>query len=135
MTDTPNPIDQHVGARIRARRKQISISQETLAGALGLTFQQIQKYERGSNRVSSSKLYEIAKTLRVGIAYFFEGLADPLDGAAETGADPVIFAMVQTSQGHELARVFPLISARARASLVALAREMAGADEPEQAAA
>ena len=60
---SPNPIDLHVGGRIRMRRKVLGVSQERLAEALGLTFQQVQKYERGSNRVSASKLYEIARFL------------------------------------------------------------------------
>ena len=66
-TDTdrsPNPVDLHVGGRIRMRRKLLGVSQERLADDLGLTFQQVQKYERGANRVSASKLYEIAKSLR-----------------------------------------------------------------------
>lgn len=134
MNPTPNPIDQHVGARIRARRKQINVSQGDLAGALDLTFQQVQKYERGSNRVSASKLYEIAKALRVPVAYFFDGLADPLDGNEEPGADPAVFAMVATAQGHVLARAFPLIPPAQQRALAALAREMAGF-EPEGLAA
>ena len=85
----PNPVDLHVGARIRLRRRMQGVSQEKLADALGLTFQQVQKYERGANRVSASKLYEIAAALRAPVAYFFDGLADPtgdeLDGAAGGG--------------------------------------------------
>ena len=72
----PNPIDLHVGARIRMRRRLLGVSQERLAEALGLTFQQVQKYERGANRVSASKLYEIARTLQTPVTYFFDGLAD-----------------------------------------------------------
>ena len=77
----PNPVDLHVGARIRLRRRMQGVSQEKLADALGLTFQQVQKYERGANRVSASKLYEIAAALRAPVAYFFDGLADPTGGA------------------------------------------------------
>src|SRR5580698_3474137 len=73
----PNPIDLHVGARIRLRRRMQGVSQEKLADALGLTFQQVQKYERGANRVSASKLYEIAAALHAPVSYFFDGLADP----------------------------------------------------------
>ena len=75
---SPNPVDLHVGGRIRMRRRILGISQEKLADALGLTFQQVQKYERGANRVSASNLYEIARTLQAPITYFFEGLADPM---------------------------------------------------------
>lgn len=72
---SPNPIDVHVGLQVRLRRKELKISQEKLAETLGLTFQQVQKYERGANRISASKLYEIARTLRVPIGWFFDGLA------------------------------------------------------------
>ncbi len=86
----PNPVDLHVGARIRLRRRMQGVSQEKLADALGLTFQQVQKYERGANRVSASKLYEIAAALRAPVAYFFDGLADPtgdeLDGVRPAAA-------------------------------------------------
>src|SRR5580692_8901907 len=81
---SPNPVDLHVGARIRMRRRMLGVSQEKLADALGLTFQQVQKYERGANRVSASKLYEIAAALKTPVAYFFEGLADP---SREDGGD------------------------------------------------
>ncbi len=66
-------IDIHVGARVRTRRKALKISQQELAGHLNLTFQQVQKYERGSNRISASKLFEIAQVLQVPVAFFFEG--------------------------------------------------------------
>ena len=69
-------VDVHVGGRIRIRRRLIGMSQEALAQALGLTFQQVQKYERGSNRVSASKLYATAKVLEVPVHYFFDGLSD-----------------------------------------------------------
>ncbi len=66
-------IDIHVGTRVRTRRKALKISQQELAGHLNLTFQQVQKYERGSNRISASKLFEIAQVLQVPVAYFFDG--------------------------------------------------------------
>jgi len=72
-----HPVDRHVGERIRARRKEIGISQQALAEKLGLTFQQVQKYERGMNRVSASKLYETAQVLSVSIEWFFLGLDTP----------------------------------------------------------
>ena len=68
----PNPIDVHVGSRIRLRRTLLGMSQERLAEAIGLTFQQVQKYERGANRVGSSRLYDLARVLDVPIAYFFD---------------------------------------------------------------
>lgn len=132
MSDTPNPIDLHVGGRIRARRKAMGISQERLADDLGLTFQQVQKYERGANRVSASKLYEIAKSLKVGIAHFFEGLNDPLAGAVDSGANVEVHAFLMTSDGLELAALWPCVPRAQRHRLVALIREMA-VDWPELA--
>src|SRR5471032_2060573 len=100
---TPNPIDVHVGLQVRLRRKELKISQEKLAETLGLTFQQVQKYERGSNRISASKLYEIARSLRVSIAWFFEGLSDPQEGRAGglngTEAAPHAHNFLMTPEG------------------------------------
>src|ERR1044071_5970118 len=70
---SPSPIDRHIGARIRARRTLIGMSQEKLGEALGLTFQQVQKYEKGTNRVGSGRLQEIGDILGVQVTYFFEG--------------------------------------------------------------
>ncbi|TNM59892.1 helix-turn-helix domain-containing protein [Aliirhizobium smilacinae] len=72
--DGPHPVDIYVGQRVRMRRNQLGMSQSTLGDGLGLTFQQVQKYERGANRISTSKLYEIATVLSVPITYFFEDL-------------------------------------------------------------
>jgi transcriptional regulator with XRE-family HTH domain len=71
----PNPIDVHVGARIRLRRTLLGISQTTLAEAIGLTFQQVQKYEKGTNRVSSSRLVDMANALEVTVSFFFEEMS------------------------------------------------------------
>jgi transcriptional regulator with XRE-family HTH domain len=126
----PNPIDLHVGARIRMRRKILGVSQERLAEDLGLTFQ---KYERGANRVSASKLYEIAKSLQSSVGYFFEGLADTTaDGVAE-GGEPFVHDFLMTPEGLELATLFPKITrAKVRRRILELVRSMAedkGGDE------
>ena len=71
---SPNPIDKHVGARVRMRRTLIGMSQERLGDALGLTFQQVQKYEKGTNRIGASRLHEIGAVLGVDVEFFFEGL-------------------------------------------------------------
>jgi len=127
----PNPVDLHVGARIRMRRRLQRVSQERLADALGLTFQQVQKYERGANRVSASKLYEIATTLNTPVSYFFEGLADP---SAVGGRDPPpaasdeesVHAFLMTTEGLELASLFPRIPrGPVRRRLLDLARALA----------
>jgi transcriptional regulator with XRE-family HTH domain len=73
----PNPIDVHVGARLRLRRTLLGLSQEKLGEAVGITFQQLQKYERGSNRISASRLYNLSQVLGVPVAYFFDDLAAP----------------------------------------------------------
>ena len=72
----PDPIDKYVGCRVRARRVGRGMSQKKLGQALGVAFQQIQKYENGSNRISASNLYKIAKVLDVGVAFFFEGISE-----------------------------------------------------------
>src|ERR1700758_659016 len=72
----PNPIDKHVGARVRMRRMMLSMSQEKLGDALGLTFQQVQKYEKGTNRIGASRLQQIAHILQVPVEFFFEGAPD-----------------------------------------------------------
>ncbi len=135
----PNPIDLHVGARIRMRRRMQGISQERLADALGLTFQQVQKYERGANRVSASKLYEIAFALRAPIGYFFDGLSDPAgETPAESpggGNEQTVHAFLMTTEGLELARSFPRIArGRVRRRCLELIRALAG-DEVEEAEA
>jgi len=131
----PNPIDLHVGARIRMRRKILGVSQERLAEDLGLTFQQVQKYERGANRVSASKLYEIAKSLQSSVAYFFEGLADTESEGMGEGGEPFVHDFLMTSEGLELASLFPRITRpKVRRRILELVRSMAeeegaGADE------
>src|SRR6201987_3522514 len=91
----PNPIDVHVGARIRQRRTLLGMSQEKLGEAIGLTFQQVQKYERGANRVGASRLYDLSRVLDVPGAYFFEEMAPAGEARAGGGegsseADPML---------------------------------------------
>jgi len=82
-----HPVDVHVGGRVRLRRVFLGYSQEKLANALGLTFQQIQKYERGANRISASKLYELSRILSVPVTYFFEGVEAEGDAGATAGSE------------------------------------------------
>ena len=125
----PNPVDLHVGARIRMRRKLLGVSQEWLADQLGLTFQQVQKYERGANRVSASKLYEIARALQSSVAYFFEGLAET--GAAEANGGghngrEFVHELVMTPEGLELASLFPRLKrGRVRRRVLDLVKALA----------
>ena len=125
----PNPIDLHVGSRVRMRRKILRISQENLAEGLELTFQQVQKYERGANRISASKLFEISKALSTPVSYFFDGLNEApnpaLLGFAETANDQFVHDFLMTSEGMELAMLFPKIpKGRVRRRLLDLVRAM-----------
>ncbi len=122
----------HVGARVRMRRRFLSLTQQALAESLGLTFQQVQKYERGANRVSASKLYEIARALNVPVPYFFEGLADTgsdEDDAARH-AEVSIREFLMTPEGQELATLYPRIGpSRLRRQVLELVRAIAGDDQ------
>ncbi len=109
MKSEPNPTDVHVGRRIRMRRMMIGMSQEKLGDALGITFQQIQKYEKGTNRVSASKLQQIAQFLQVPEAFFFEGAPAAKTGgtpSAENVSPAYIDDFLATSDGLRLAKVF-----------------------------
>src|SRR3954449_11139334 len=106
----PNPVDRHVGLRIRMRRKELGISQERLAESIGLTFQQVQKYERAANRVSASKLWEMARALNTSIAYFYEGLSNTPEPVGSNLPRETVQDFLMTPEGLELASSFPKIS-------------------------
>jgi transcriptional regulator with XRE-family HTH domain len=88
MASNPNPIDVHVGKRLRLRRTLLGMSQERLGELLGLTFQQVQKYERGANRIGSSRLFELGQILDVPVSFFFDDLPAGVGGAARGYAGP-----------------------------------------------
>lgn len=119
-----HPVDRHVGRQIRLRRQACGVSQEQLAGAVGLTFQQIQKYERGANRVAASRLWDIARALRTEVASFYAGLsADEVptgDGFTEKARD-----FLRTSEGAELASAFPRLEAPLRRRVLELVGSLA----------
>lgn len=107
MTKAPNEIDRHVGSRVRMRRLLVGMSQEKLGDALGLTFQQVQKYEKGTNRISASRLQQIAIVLGVSIEYLYSG--GKSDGAAAGFADAGAAGYeseLMTSEGLKLLRAF-----------------------------
>jgi transcriptional regulator with XRE-family HTH domain len=112
----PNPIDVHVGARVRLRRTMLSLSQERLGEAIGVTFQQVQKYEKGSNRIGASRLEAIARFLDVPVSYFFkdapgmpeEGVKGP--GFAEDQDALELVRMLRNPELRELARAFSSIA-------------------------
>ncbi len=124
----PNPVDLHVGARVRMRRKFLGMSQEGLAETIELTFQQVQKYERGSNRISASKLYEISKALKAPVAYFFEGYGEneAVEGFSESESEQFVHGFLMTTEGIELAEAFPRIkNAKHRRRILELVRALA----------
>jgi transcriptional regulator with XRE-family HTH domain len=106
---SPNPIDRHVGSRVRMRRMMIGMSQEKLGEKLGITFQQIQKYEKGTNRVGASRLQQIATVLAVPPAFFFEGAPVPESAAgamAESYSPAYVSDFLATSDGLALTKAF-----------------------------
>lgn len=113
MSKSPNPIDVHVGARVRERRVALGLSQEKLGERLGLTFQQIQKYEKGVNRIGASRLFEIARLLDAPVQYFFENAPgeDHDDDHERAEADrPQVMRFVGTAEGLQLNAAFCRIS-------------------------
>jgi len=129
---TPNAIDSYVGARIRTRRQQLGMSQERLADQIGVTFQQVQKYEKGINRIGASRLQRIADVLRASPSFFFEQEdSEPLtlQGLDLSGnADPVA-EFLQSKEGLALNRAFLKIADRnVRETVIALVKAMAQAD-------
>ena len=94
----PDPVDIHVGNRLRARRILLGISQEKLADSVDLTFQQVQKYERGTNRISASRLYQFAKILDVPVAYFFEKFAGNSNDEFAQSQDNLAYGMSDNTQ-------------------------------------
>lgn len=124
---SPNPIDKHVGSRVRMRRMMLGMSQSTLADGLDLTFQQVQKYEKGTNRMGSSRLQQIANTLQVPVTFFFENVPGQprLDGKAPFPAYVTDF--FATSDGLALTKAFMQIKdAKLRRSIVDVVEEIAG---------
>ncbi len=124
----PNPIDIHVGARLRMRRVLQGMSQENLGERLELTFQQVQKYEKGANRVSASRLYQIGEILKVPVEFFFEGLPDPstsggTEGFAEVSSEAPLMDFLSSSEGIQLNKAFAEIrGSEVRRKLIELAR-------------
>ena len=128
----PNPIDKHVGSRVRMRRMMLSMSQEKLGDALGLTFQQVQKYEKGSNRIGASRLQQISLILQVPVSFFFEGAPAASRQEAGFGEAPspaYVTDFLATSDGLTLVKAFMRIpNSKLRRRIVELVEEMAGGD-------
>ena len=129
----PNPIDKHVGSRVRMRRMMLGMSQEKLGDALGLTFQQVQKYEKGTNRIGASRLQQISQILQVPVAFFFEGAPSTLpdgDGLKEAPSPAYVSDFLATSEGLALTKAFMQIKeAKLRRRIVDLVEEISGGKE------
>jgi len=129
----PNPIDRHVGSRVRMRRMMISMSQEKLGERLGITFQQVQKYEKGTNRIGASRVQQIAGILGVPVSFFFEGApggdAEGV-GAVETGNPTYVSDFLATSEGLALSKAFMKVTdPKVRRRIVDLVEAMVAASE------
>jgi transcriptional regulator with XRE-family HTH domain len=126
---SPNPIDKHVGGRVRMQRMLLGMSQEKLGDAIGLTFQQVQKYEKGANRVSASRLQQISDVLGVPVTFFFDD-APGLQRAASRDDAPspdILTDFLATSDGLALAKAFTRIKrAKVRRGIVRLVEEITG---------
>ena len=130
----PNPIDIHVGSRIRLRRNRLGMSQEKLGESLGITFQQIQKYEKGTNRVGASRLQAIASILSVPVSFFFEDApgqdGGPAAGFAEDTATSYVVDFLNSAEGIQLNRAFARIAdVRVRRKIIDLVKALASDDD------
>jgi transcriptional regulator with XRE-family HTH domain len=134
----PNPIDKHVGSRVRMRRMMLGMSQEKLGDALALTFQQVQKYEKGTNRIGASRLQQISQILQVPVAFFFEGAPHLSEGMVvdtlETAPSPTYVSdFLATSDGLSLTKAFMRIpDPKLRRRIVDLVQQIAGEDTETQ---
>lgn len=133
---TPHPIDVHVGKRLRLKRTILGMSQEAIGNAIGVTFQQVQKYERGVNRMGASRLYDFSKILGVPVSYFFEeyelGGQDYNKGMAENPAPTFEHEKMTSRETMEMMRAYYRISSpQARKRIFELVKAMA--DEPAEA--
>ncbi|ACK51808.1 transcriptional regulator, XRE family [Methylocella silvestris BL2] len=140
----PNPIDRHVGSRVRMRRVILGMSQEKLGEALGLTFQQVQKYEKGANRIGASRLQQISRTLDVPPAFFFEGApsfeasatggSPALGGVAEEANSSYVADFLSTAEGLHLNMAFARIhDPKVRKRIIDLISALAGDDSIPEA--
>jgi transcriptional regulator with XRE-family HTH domain len=136
-TKAPNPIDKYVGSRVRMRRIMLGMSQEKLGEALGLTFQQIQKYEKGTNRVGASRIQQISEILQVPVSFLFEGGPTSTtggDGFGEGTSPAYVSDFLATSEGLALTRAFTRIpDTKLRRSIVDLVEQIAAREVADKA--
>jgi transcriptional regulator with XRE-family HTH domain len=132
LRKSPNPIDVHVGSRVRLRRMLIGMSQEKLGEQLRLTFQQVQKYEKGSNRIGASRLFQISQILGVPVQFFYDDLDSGagVPGFAEAQPQDNVMDFVSTAEGVTLNRAYARISdPQLRRRVLDLVRALAGEGE------
>ena len=123
----PNPVDKHVGSRVRMRRMMLGMSQTNLADGLGLTFQQVQKYEKGTNRMGAGRLQHIAHILQVSIPFFFEGAPGQLKTDRSAPSPAYVSDFLASSDGLALTKAFTRINDdKVRRHIVSLVKEIAG---------
>ncbi|MEP1444168.1 MAG: helix-turn-helix domain-containing protein [Hyphomicrobiales bacterium] len=127
----PNPIDIHVGSRVRLRRMMTNMSQEKLGEHLGITFQQIQKYEKGTNRIGASRLQSISNVLQVPVSFFFDGAPGPSGAPNSSGMEEnsssYMVEFLSSPEGLQLNKAFSRIpDAKVRRRIVELVRSLAG---------
>ena len=138
MASTPNPIDVHVGKRLRLRRTLLGMSQERLGELLGLTFQQVQKYERGANRIGASRLYQISRVLEVPVSFFFDEMPDAITAIAPGNMPPGLAEQPEHFDHDPLAKretlelvraYYRVTDARVRRRLFELVKAVARSDD------
>jgi transcriptional regulator with XRE-family HTH domain len=132
MKKSTSTVDREIGSRVRMRRMLVGMSQEKLGEMLGLTFQQVQKYEKGTNRISVGRLLDIAGVLGIGVDYFYEGLTSEkaAPGPANEGSSAFVTSILSTPEGLQLMKSFTRIkSGKVRRSVVQLVAAVAGEED------
>jgi transcriptional regulator with XRE-family HTH domain len=125
-----NPIDAQVGNRVRLRRMLIGMSQEKLGEALGLTFQQVQKYEKGVNRIGAGRLFQVARILGVPVTYFYEDVPSGVPGLSDGVASPPVIEFLASSDGLQLSLAFMRIKEpKVRRRVLDLVKSLADDEE------
>ncbi|MCW7544789.1 helix-turn-helix domain-containing protein [Aurantimonas litoralis] len=131
----PNPVDIHVGSRVRLRRTMLGMSQEKLGESLGITFQQIQKYEKGTNRIGASRLQRISEVMTVPVSFFFEDAPTGMSGnesLQEPSSPDYVVDFLSSSEGLQLNRAFVRISdPKVRRRVIDLVRTLADSGETD----
>lgn len=126
--EDPHPVDRHVGRRVQEKRLDLGLTQTALAKAVGVSFQQVQKYEKGTNRVSASKLFEMADFMKVGIPFFFDGYGGASVGVAEE-APAFDHEHKPTKNSVEISRLAPRLPPRKQKLILDMMRDMLGDEE------